>query len=127
MVVKERLNLSFQEFVKQGLVRLKDTTTLPTDVRITDTADGIEITNVEDLLDGDHVFFHAQTQRQPTLTSSGRSLRSEAVRLILTFVLFVCLHQSFLWWVKDSNSRTEMERVRLLQQNMKYPSISRDL
>lgn len=140
MVVRDPEQLSFQDFIKDGAARLGTNYASFSKVKL---ADGASVTRTTDLVTGDKLTFYYTT----TTTTSGefqpeadilheadivlhppRSFRSHCVQYTLTFLLFICLHQTFLWFSTDRHQRAESERIQAKISSMKYPDgVSFDL
>ena len=147
MVLREYTSLTFEDFIKQAVLRLKSTRD-PVDVQC---ENGDTVTQVTDLLTGDKLRFiyagtagasgtsgtsitsgTANSPRETNTHSSSSPPRTqkkqhppsftfECIRLLLTFVLFIAMHQGFLWWMSRDNA-SEKDRVHSKINALKYPT-----
>ena len=128
MVLKDN-TITFPDFVKQACLRL-ESTQKPVIVRCFEHK--ILITHTQDIIHQDKIEFIYDTvetfgnpmKEDATTTEEPRSVTFECFRLTLTFILFICLHQGFLYWFNGDlqNDRLENNRVQEKIQSLKYPS-----
>ena len=99
--------------------------------------DGSTLKRRSDLITGDKLTFHyaTDTNRSSSDTVLGaavlsrgsldkpRSFRfwNQFLQYTLTFLLFVCMHQTFMWYTTDQHQRAETERIEAKISSMKYP------
>ena len=119
MVLKDN-TITFPDFVKQACLRL-NSTQKPVLVRCFEHK--ILITHTQDIIHQDKIEF-IYDKEDATTTEESRSVTFECFRLTLTFILFICLHQGFLYWFNGDlqHDRLENNRVQEKIQSLKYPS-----
>ena len=136
MILRNYQQMTMSEFIKLSMTRLdrnsNTTVTCCTDVKVITTiapAKAPSVRQPQDLTTGDKLLFcydaplHTTAAATTTTTSPKKtSVKYEAVRLLFTFILFICLHQGFLYWRNSSSGMTEKERVHQKIQDLKYPN-----
>ena len=128
-ILRNYQHLTMREFIAQSMIRLESKTTA-TEVRVITTmapAEAPLVRQPQDLTTGDKLLFCYPANGTPPTTTTTTppkktSLKYEAVRLLFTFILFICLHQGFLYWRNSNSGMTEKERVHQKIQDMKYPN-----
>jgi hypothetical protein len=128
MILRNYEKVSFDEFVKEAMVRL-ETKLKP--IKVKCLTSNVVIKNCQDLLSGDKLLFTYKSGPQSSravnafINSNGeRSLSFEALRLLLTLILFIVMHQTFLWWLNAStlsSSNVEKQRIHDKINQLKYP------